>query len=546
MRGNNDNNRGKRGRRGNNNKFNNNDNYYKNNWHYQLPKYNKNNDNNYRNSRYHQSSNYYNYKDNAYNENFKYYNNNDNYIENLKVEKTQERCVNDYIENPNFGFEYQDSICTKSYVHLKIKSINEKSLFTAQYNHFFGLKILLIKREKKSGLSDYIKSLLDEGKYKVIPFSNDYTKLTYNNKVYYISYNSTGVRLVNDYYRNQKLSNVEAHNESLKNSRTSYSDTYIGTFNFHTKNDISLDLIIYESKCEIDGIFEVFNDIKLDEFKAENIVYANFSESIIKSKSLLIYEIKSGDQKKKLEKQMIKRAYFIINYLKLIYDMPIYYFGFYKENPKKQNILLELEENKNAQNKNDGNSLKSSSDSEKKEEREAQVDNLSKNGDNKNDKNKINEDSVNENNKKKNENSEENISSTNGKSNDNTKEEEKKDEEEKEENESQRSGEDSNKTFQKNDEEKLMDTLPAKIAILELKDSIFGEYLKYDKEDLNILGNLSNDVTEIKERIKIIDNKLDSFEKNFKIIDNKLDSFEENFQLIFQKLGIPIQKKEKK
>ena len=54
------------------------------------------------------------------------------------------------------------------------------------------------------------------------------------------------------------------------------------------------------------------------------------------SKSLLIYEIKSGDQLEDLKEQMSKKCHFICNYLKVFYDKPIYYIGFYKNKKSKK------------------------------------------------------------------------------------------------------------------------------------------------------------------------------------------------------------------
>ena len=55
---------------------------------------------------------------------------------------------------------------------------------------------------------------------------------------------------------------------------------------------------------------------------------------MIKHDSLIIYEIKSGDQEKKLIRKMRKRCHFIYQHLKIIYIKPIYYIGFFKEKQK--------------------------------------------------------------------------------------------------------------------------------------------------------------------------------------------------------------------
>ena len=43
------------------------------------------------------------------------------------------------------------------------------------------------------------------------------------------------------------------------------------------------------------------------------------------------------------------------------------------------------------------------------------------------------------------------------------------------------------------------------ITILKLKDTIFGEELKYDKEELNLLGKLREDFKEMEKQMESID-----------------------------------------
>ena len=70
--------------------------------------------------------------------------NNDIYcnIDNINIIKLKLKA-SDYIENANFGFEFENSINTKTCYKLKARSINDKEIYTKNYRHFHGLKIVL-------------------------------------------------------------------------------------------------------------------------------------------------------------------------------------------------------------------------------------------------------------------------------------------------------------------------------------------------------------------------------------------------------------------
>ena len=107
---------------------------------------------------------------------------NNNIIDELKISSTNFTC-SDFIENPDYGTEFEHTISTKSCLHLDIHSINSKKIFTKQNRKFFGLKLVVIKNNNY----DLIPKLLDEGKFKVLPFSNKY-------------YNNEGVFVTDEYF----------------------------------------------------------------------------------------------------------------------------------------------------------------------------------------------------------------------------------------------------------------------------------------------------------------------------------------------------------
>ena len=524
-----------------------------------------------------------------------------NYTDYLSLKPTEEKST-DFIENANFGFEYEDTICTKSCVNLKIKSINEKKLYTREYKHFWGLKLILIKQVNNLP-EDYIGRLLDEGKYKVVSFSNNYTKLSYENNNFYISYNGKGLYLLDEYYKCKKLIIVENHKSALLYSGTSYKDNYIGTFSFIINNEINLDLIIYSSACEVDGVFDVVSDIELSEYKTE-IIYKNYFESNIKANSLLIYDIKSGKKQKNLLKQMKKRCHFIVNYIKFIYKhiQDIYYFGFYREdgnlevisneydsiaNIKEKSVYKneELKQEKyynkkerfgeiNNNNNEENNSyetqyssknkeLKGGKDSYKFEElKDPKKENLPSKEESKQ------YTIINEDTKEVDYSIEKEHSNSEKHGEEKTKENSCRNSVDKSEQEIKEVNDDytnKNKFKELKNNLKLeeLDKLPAKIAIFKLSNTIFGENLKYNREELNLISNLKDDVHGIIEtnnilnaRMNSIEGKVDSMKGDIDYMKGDINSmksdinsmkgqitemkreFDRKFQLLFDKFEI--------
>lgn len=109
-----------------------------------------------------------------------------NYIDKMRIEKQEKKCFFHGINN-NFGTDFENTIVTKSCVNLKIKSVNDNNIFTKQYRHFSGLKLLLIYyTQKPDDKANYIRDFLDSGKYKVIPTSSHYYKIFLQSILLYI------------------------------------------------------------------------------------------------------------------------------------------------------------------------------------------------------------------------------------------------------------------------------------------------------------------------------------------------------------------------
>ena len=510
-----------------------------------------------------------------------------NYIDKLNIEKVDEKCTN-VIENKYYGTEYENTLVTKTCVNLKVKSINDKDIYSEQYRHFGGLKILLIKSKGIKDEEETISDMLDNGEYKVIPYSNYYYKITYGKKYYYISYNRNGLFFrdfkYNDYYPYIN----DTHRKSLKKSKTSSTDTYLGTYYLFRERYIDLSLIILSSKVEIDGLFEVFDKINLSSFKAP-IKYSNYINNNIQKDSLLLYEIKSGNQPKKLINGMKKRCQFIVKYLHIFYNRPIYYFGFYKgkkdfiyannyDNGHEANTA-ETSFNKKIENNNNKDSSPENSKQEdnKHTTKSIKIERLKKN-----DKEEEEEEQNEE--EKKEEKQNEKVKKEEKKKEEKKKEEEQNDEEEEEDDEEQNEGEqnekwnrikdqkeerntfinqdkkfDTKKSSKKKTIEELLpelDYLPANIVIFKLDDEIFGEKIKYDKEELNLLGNLRDDVAIIKKDInevktdvkgmrKEMKDKFEQYDGKFGHMEGKFGQIDKYFKLIAEKLGIKLDEESK-
>ena len=266
--------------------------------------------------------------------------NNNNIIEELKISNTNFTC-SDFIENPTYGTEFEHTISTKSCLHLDLHSINNKEIYTKQNREFFGLKLVIIKNKKYN----LIPRLLDTGKFKVIPFSNKYYKLQYLHcEPLLISYNDEGVFVANedftDYFYYDDYTYYDYHSQS----NTSKNDIYKGYIQLIDAYSQIIEIFIYSSSCEIDGLFEVGTDFDLEEYKSKKVYSNNENKTIIKN-SILIYEIKSGFQENKLIKQMYERGLFIYKYLEFVYNKPIYYIGFFTNN-KNNTVTVSYKNNK--------------------------------------------------------------------------------------------------------------------------------------------------------------------------------------------------------
>ena len=115
------------------------------------------------------------------------YNYEDINIDKLNIFRTNMKSSN-YMQNEDSGDNFEESLSLKSIIKLPIYSINdEDNIYTRQYRHFFGLKVIVTNKHYHAE----VKNVLDEGKFKVIPFSNNFFLLKINNYLdYYISYNA--------------------------------------------------------------------------------------------------------------------------------------------------------------------------------------------------------------------------------------------------------------------------------------------------------------------------------------------------------------------
>ena len=82
--------------------------------------------------------------------------------------------------------------------------------------------------------------------------------------------------------------------------------------------------------------------------------------------------------------------------------------------------------------------------------------------------------------------------------------------------------------------------LPAKIAIFETNDKIFGERLIYDKEDLNLLRYLLTDMINIKNNSGVLEKEVKDIKKQVNKMEvkvSKIDQIEEKIDKIEAKVS---------
>ena len=204
--------------------------------------------------------------------------------------------------------------------------------------------------------------------------------------------------------------------------------------------------------------------------------------------------------------QILKRCNFIIKYLTLFYKKPIYYFGFYQSNIHQNyglntNIIINLKEN-NENKETEEESTNDKNDEKNNFESSSETNEIKQNNNSINEDKKTKKDE--EQNKqeveKQNQNNNDKINViSNNKINDDDKKLER---------------------INVDEDFSLLKNLPANIMIFQLNGEIFGEKLIYEKEELNLLGNLREDVKDIKINIQ---NIIERQNKNEKILLNMED-----------------------
>ena len=348
-----------------------------------------------------------------------YINNSNNIIGNLTITSTNYRCSN-FIENFNYGVEFEHSISTKSCLNLNIHSINNNQIYTKEYRKFYGLKLVVIKNQKYY----LIPKCLDKGKFKVIPFSNKYFRLKYLNCIpLFISYNAEGVFIVKENFKDYFYYDNKSYYDYHSKTKTSKNDCYEGYIHLIDNYSNIIEIFIYSSSCEVDGLFEVESDFDINKFQI-NKTYSNNNTSIISKNSILIYEIKSGDQEGKLINQIYERGFFIYKYIESIFNKLIVFIGFFRRNSNYSS--------NNDTKENQGNGKR----------------------------NMIN-------------NTQNNYI--------------------------------------------LLDNFPFIIHIFEIKDSVFGEKLIYEKEELNAINNVNQKINNVNQKINNLEEKVTTLDLKIKL-----------------------------
>ena len=509
------------------------------------------------------------YRNNNYNINYnqiKYRNNfNDDYsFNNWKIIKTN-KDNNRPQENDKYRYEFEDSIAIKSLYHLKIHSINDRNVYTKEYRKLFGLKLVIIEDQNYSKIAEY----LDSGKFIVIPYSNKYYELKYH------IYHKLFITADSDYFDIEKdpqcfyMNNFCSGNH--KSSETAAHDEFVGCVNFKDRYQSGTKIFIYRSSCEIDGLFYVEKKIDLSEFKLKKI-FSNFNEQYINKDSLLVYEIKSGDQENKLLEQMKRRGNFIYRYLNSIYSKNVYYLGFYRKNyennnennlsenngnseenkekvqngtkniipvnGKEKGVKGEEQNKKQEKDEKDEQNLNEIKEEEKKDEKRDEIKEEEKKEEFEEIKEEEKKDEKRDEIKKdKNEGDCNEKDKENGELN---KEQNKKGKEKygfnkknifRSENNSQCELNTSHTSFQNNNNNRKYNSFfsfPYKALIFEINSTAFGEDLKYEKEEYNLLYVMKNDIKDLKTDVSGLKSEMNT----------KFDNVNEALKKIMKKLQI--------
>ena len=220
------------------------------------------------------------------------------------------------ISNSSFGKLYQDSIVIKSMLNLPIDAIEDTNKFTEEKSRKVkGLKLIIIPSNEKYKIQ-YIEDSLEKGEFKVIPFLDMFFNVEYNGNSIKIKYFGKDITIVG------KDKKVKKNNLYYDNS-VSYYEEKIGPKNIiegftYLDNDKNYKLYIFKFLCEIDGLFLVKKNICSFDYKSQ-VIYSckknDFAKLFnIPKDSIIIYEIKSGDDLQNLMMQIIKKCYFLAKF----------------------------------------------------------------------------------------------------------------------------------------------------------------------------------------------------------------------------------------
>ena len=187
---------------------------------------------------------------------------------------------------------------------------------------------------------------------------------------------------------------------------------------------------------------------------------------------------------------MVGRRYFIYEYLKTIYDKELYYIGFFTNKDTKKPLIEDEKNNINIIESN----MKENKDKKENENENTIIENDVQNGEKSEEKTQ-DETQINEINMIKN--------------GDEPKESQNKNNE--------------LKKIRNEDYKYYFGDCNFHIIIFEINDGIFGEDIKYVKEEYNLLYNITNDVGELKKNVNDIDLKINGIKENYGEMNNKLD-----------------------
>lgn len=260
----------------------------------------------------------------------------------------------DFIQtNSSFGYFYEDNLKKKTLRHIpSLKSIYDPGVFSRGGKYVHAIKAFIIKGQK---MCDNFEAAVKNNDFFIFPkmkyqynFSVDEDKYQYdivNNLVYVYKNDYNDKKYVEvEYFHKQGQTMYFKYGKGKEKKCYYFSDFKIDGKICNQIYLLNPDIfmITFNINIEIDGLFHTMEEIKLEQFKAEQfMVCNNLMDNIIKKDKYVIYEIKSGKDISSLSQQIERDYYFFKKFFEVYskYDIKDFIiFGFFRTSEKMESV----------------------------------------------------------------------------------------------------------------------------------------------------------------------------------------------------------------